>query len=223
MADRAELLPIFPLSSVVLFPKVQAPLHLFEPRYRQMAEHALAGDRCIGMVVVKPECADEMSGDPPVFAVGCAGHIARARKLPDGRYNIVLEGTHRFRIARETKRPRDRLYRVAEIERLEDAFDPRDGARVAELRGRVIELVSELLRRAEPRRASRFSTELFRGVDDTAFVNALSNSLAFPPEEKQGLLEANSIPDRIARLEGILSFRLAEFEALGSPKSGRLH
>ncbi len=121
MADPTKLLPLFPLSTVVLFPQVQAPLHLFEPRYRQMAEDVLASDRCIGMVVVKPGFADEMGSDPPVFEVGCIGQIVHARKLPDGRYNIVLEGIHRLRIERETDRPPDRLYRVAEVRRLPHA------------------------------------------------------------------------------------------------------
>ena len=223
MADPTELLPLFPLSTVVLFPQVQAPLHLFEPRYRQMAEHVLDGDRRIGMVVVRPGFADEMAGDPPVFEVGCIGHIVHARKLPDGRYNIVLEGIHRLRIERETARPPDRLYRVAEVRRLDDPFDPDDAPRVAELRQRVIDLVSQLMRRAEPDRAAEFSAELFREVDDTTFVNSLSNALGFPPEEKQGLLEANGIPARIERLEGNLSFRLAELAAVEQPNSGRLH
>ena len=80
---------IFPLSNVVLFPRMQCPLHLFEPRYRQLAEHVLADDRRIGMVVVPPEHADEMHGDPPVYPIGCAGTIGQSQKLRDGRFNIV--------------------------------------------------------------------------------------------------------------------------------------
>ena len=65
--SESELLPIFPLSNVVLFPRVKTPLHLFEPRYRQLARDVLQGDRRVGMVVVRPEHIDEMPGDPPIF------------------------------------------------------------------------------------------------------------------------------------------------------------
>ncbi len=109
-------LAIFPLSNVVLFPGVQAPLHLFEPRYRQMAEHVLDGDRRIGMVVVPPEHAAEMRGDPPVYPIGCTGTVGQSQRLRDGRFNVVLIGTHRFRITSEAPQPADRLYRVAEVE-----------------------------------------------------------------------------------------------------------
>ena len=216
-------LAIFPLSNVVLFPGVQAPLHLFEPRYRQMAEHVLDGDRRIGMVVVPPEHAAEMRGDPPVYPIGCAGTVGQSQRLRDGRFNVVLIGTHRFRITSEAPQPADRLYRVAQVEALEDPFDPAEQGRVAELRQSIIELVSELVRRAEPGREERIAPQLFRGVDDVGFVNSLSNALSFEPPEKQGLLEAASIPERFERLEGLLSFRLAQLSSRGTPHSRVLH
>ncbi len=88
---------IFPLSNVVLFPGVQAPLHLFEPRYRQMAEHVLDGDRRIGMVVVPPEHAAEMHGDPAVYPIGCAGTIGHSQRLRDDRLLASrLRATHQL-------------------------------------------------------------------------------------------------------------------------------
>src|SRR5262245_57325268 len=112
----SEEIALFPLSSVVLFPRVRTPLHIFEPRYRQMTEHALAGDRHIGMVAVLPEHEAGMAGDPPVYPVGCAGVISDARRLPDGRFHIVLDGVWRFRICDELARPSERLYRTARVE-----------------------------------------------------------------------------------------------------------
>jgi hypothetical protein len=220
----AELdLPLFPLSNVVLFPRIQCPLHVFEPRYRQMVEHALAGDRRIGMVAVRPEHAHEMAGDPPVFPVGCAGVVTGEERLPDGRYHLVLAGDFRFRILHERERPADRLYRVARARRLEDAFPPQDSARVGELRARVIALADELARRIAPRRAARLDAERFAGVDPAALVNALANAFPFPPPEKQGLLEADSIAGRYERLESVLRFQLAELDAPPAPGPGRLH
>jgi Lon protease-like protein len=223
MEGSREEIPIFPLSNVVLFPGLQVPLHLFEPRYRQMARDALAGVGRIGMVVVRPEHVAEMAGDPPVFPVGCAGMIQSSEKLPDGRYNIVLAGTERFRVLQEPERPRERLYRVAVVELLTDALDPADTARVAAQRARVSELVAELARRTDPKRAARLPRGFLRDLDDVAFVNALCNALAFQGTEKQGLLEADSIPDRYQRLIALLGFRLAELGPSAVPGSGSLH
>ena len=115
MTAPEGLLPIFPLSNVVLFPGVSTPLHLFEPRYRQLARDVLAGERRIGMVVVRPEFADEMAGDPPVFPVGCAGVITESQRRADGRFDIVLRGETRFELIEEPPRPSERLYRCARV------------------------------------------------------------------------------------------------------------
>src|SRR5262249_5507316 len=117
-AHDAVELALFPLANVVLFPRIHCPLHIFEPRYRQMTTDALAGSRQIGMATVRPEHAEQMSGDPPLFSIGCAGTIRRAQRYDDGRYDIVLFGTQRFRIEHEIPREGERLYRVARVELL---------------------------------------------------------------------------------------------------------
>ncbi len=223
MEPREEELPIFPLSNVVLFPHLQVPLHVFEPRYRAMARDALGGARRIGMVVVRPEHVAEMAADPPVFPVGCAGTVQSAQQLPDGRYHIVLAGTQRFRILEEPARGPARSDRGARVELLDDLHEPRDAPRVAALRARVAELVLELVQRTAPDRARNLPASFLGGLDDAPFVNALCNALAFGPAEKQGLLEAPSIPARFERLAELLAFRLAELGAGGSPRSGSLH
>lgn len=222
MGGRVEI-PIFPLSNVVLFPQIQTPLHLFEPRYRQMVDQALAGERQIGMVAVPPEHVDEMGGDPPLYPIGCAGVIAQSQRLPDGRYNVVLAGTQRFRIEHEASRPEARLYRVAEVELLDDPFSDTEQERVARLRDRIVALVHSLVERTNAERATIVTPDVFSGVDDVTFVNSLSNALAFVTPEKQGLLEAETIPLRFERLEGLLSFRLAEIYRPGAPRSGSVH
>ena len=202
-------LPIFPLSNVVLFPRVQTPLHLFEPRYRALARDVLAGERRIGMVTVLPAHVDEMQGDPPVYEIGCCGVVTESQRLPDGRYNVVLLGEHRFQVAEEPPRPHDRPYRVARVRRLVDAYPPAERDRVARLRERVSRQVVALVRQIQPERVDAFDPQLFADVDDATFVNALSNAFAFPVEEKQNLLDADSIPERFERLEAVLSFRRA--------------
>src|SRR5688572_32693985 len=90
-------IPIFPLPNVVLFPNVFLPLHIFEPRYRQMVSDALAGERMIGMVLLQPGHEDD-EGVPAVYAIGCADLITHVERLADGRYNIVMRGLEPFRV-----------------------------------------------------------------------------------------------------------------------------
>ena len=94
----SDLLPLFPLPNVVLFPNVFLPLHIFEPRYREMVADALASDRMIGMVLLRPGWERDYEGRPPVYPIGCSGVITHVERLADGRYNIVLRGVERFRI-----------------------------------------------------------------------------------------------------------------------------
>jgi len=218
--SEAELLPIFPLSNVVLFPRVKTPLHLFEPRYRQLARDVLQGERRIGMVVVRPEHVDEMPGDPPIYPVGCAGVITESHRLPDGRYNLVLLGEQRVRVVAEEPRVESRLYRVARVVRLQDSYPDADRARVVRLRAAIAADIGVLVRRAQPDRTHAFDAELFAGVDDETFVNAVANAFAFPAEEKQALLEAEDVPERYARLASSLSFQRLELESTGG---GRRH
>lgn len=205
-------LPLFPLSNVVLFPGCVAPLHVFEPRYRQLAAAALGGERRIGMVTVRPDHTDEMAGNPPVYDVGCAGFIAEHRKLADGRYNLVLRGTARFRILRERLPDDERLYRVADTETLDDpgGDDPRNDA----LRRAVIDRLGQVVQRAGADGVEELPMERLDRLDHASFANSVCQALGLPASEKQGLLEAPSVPERLSRLEGLLAFHLA---AMASP------
>ncbi|MGZ5494918.1 MAG: LON peptidase substrate-binding domain-containing protein, partial [Thermoanaerobaculia bacterium] len=103
------VLPLFPLPSVVLFPNVFLPLHIFEPRYRQMLADSLAGDSCFGMVYHPEGAAD---GQIPRGQIGCVAHVEKTETLPDGRSNIVVLGGDRFRF--EELVERDKPYYVGE-------------------------------------------------------------------------------------------------------------
>src|SRR5207253_1884878 len=103
----SDLLPLFPLPNVVLFPNVFLPLHIFEPRYREMVADAIASDRMIGIVLLRPgwnvdrgqgPVSLDEAGRAPVYPIGCSGLITHVEQLADGRYNIVLRGLERFRI-----------------------------------------------------------------------------------------------------------------------------
>jgi Lon protease-like protein len=214
---REETIPLFPLPSVALFPHARVPLHVFEPRYRQMTAHALAGERRIGMVAVRPEHLARIADDPPVFAIGCAGVVEEAVRRDDGRYDVVLRGTERFRILDEALPEGERLYRVARIEPLADAFDEaREGIPLQGLRADAIDLLSQLLRFALPsdpegaRAARPLDPRRFSGIDDVTFVNVLCQLLDVAPAEKQGLLETPGVLARCEALVALLQFRVAE-------------
>jgi hypothetical protein len=216
---EAPVLPIFPLSNVVLFPHVKTPLHIFEPRYRQMVEHALASDRRIAMVVVRPEHVEEMAGDAAVFAVGCAGTIAQCRRHPDGRYDIVLHGTQRIRIDAELPRPAGKLFRSATVEMLDDPFLPEDTAHVAAMREQVIDHAIDLF----GENGAELSRETFAEFDDATFVNVLCCALPFSTPEKQALIEAGGIPARFEALIDVLHFASLEMQSRRVPNSRTFH
>src|SRR5438876_6736668 len=113
---------LFPLPNVVLFPKVLLPLHIFEPRYRQMTADALASDRQIAMVLLREGTAGASEERPPIHPVACLGKIIDEQRLEDGRYHIVLRGLSRVRIVSEIDHAK--LYRSARVERLYDTGVP---------------------------------------------------------------------------------------------------
>jgi Lon protease-like protein len=142
LTDFSGIARLFPLPNLLLFPHVMQPLHIFEPRYRQMTADALADDRLIGMLLLKPGWEADYEGKPEVYPAGCLGKIVAEQKLEDGSYNILLRGLSRIRIRRELEH--DKLYRSAEVELLADC-DPPDAACDAEMRQRLSALIPEWL------------------------------------------------------------------------------
>ena len=197
-------IPLFPLANVVLFPNVFLPLHVFEPRYRQMVHQALAADQMIGMVLLKPGFEEQYDGTPPVYDVGCAGSITHVERLPDGRFNIVLKGTERFRIRSEDPPNGAVRYRLGHVVALAEDISEADREL---LRGQR----AELERKLEPLfSAARAASRLPEIMSDEDLVNALAQYLALEPVEKQALLE---LPGPVARARVLLE--LLEMKTLG--------
>src|SRR5437870_5894830 len=109
--SRTLRVPLFPLPGAILFPRSQLPLHIFEPRYREMVRDAIDGPGRIAMV--QPHRLDD-DNQAPLYAVGCVGEIVGVEELDDGRFNIVLLGTNRFRFIRDLSF--DAAYRCAEVD-----------------------------------------------------------------------------------------------------------
>jgi Lon protease-like protein len=214
----SELLPLFPLPNVVLFPNVFLPLHIFEPRYREMVADALAGDRLIGMVLLRPGYEREYDGRPPVYPVGCRGVMTHAERLPDGRYNIVLRGLDRFRIISEDH---DRGYRRAAIEMLhEHTLDSSERTRVREHRSKIESMLAPIVEKGAIPGAHSHDTKLPTAMSDEDLIHALAQYLDLEPLEKQALLEQPCLVTRAHSLVELLEMRLM---AARSPASHFAH
>jgi Lon protease-like protein len=112
---------LFPLPNLVLYPHVMQPLHIFEERYREMVEDALAGDKLIAMAVLKPGWEQDYESRPPVSPYACLGKIVAHHRLDDGRYNLLLLGVQRVRIEHELDPLRS--FRQAQVELLDDEYE----------------------------------------------------------------------------------------------------
>ena len=206
----SDLLPLFPLPNVVLFPNVFLPLHIFERRYREMVADAIAGDRMIGMVLLRPGWQHDYEGRPPVYPIGCSGVITHVERLADGRYNVVLRGLERFRVVGEDQ---SLSYRRAVVEPLADAPQSSDD-RVAVRRLRT-KLEAILTRSHE---AKRSDTRIPSAMGDEDLVNALAQYLDLEPLEKQALLEHQCLRARAESLVELLEIKIIMARMPGTSK-----
>ncbi|MDG2051736.1 MAG: LON peptidase substrate-binding domain-containing protein [Myxococcota bacterium] len=220
MSEQArDTIPIFPLGNVVLFPGTHVPLHIFEPRYREMTRAAIQSDRRIGMIAVRPERRSEMPEDPDLFPIGCEGIISRAEEEPDGTWNLILTATHRFKIIAEPPRPAERGYRTAQIEYLEETETDQP---LTELRAGICTRLEEMLRRMTPAGEVQPTLDKLSELDDGTLVCSLAQGLDFGVLEKQRLLEAAGLKTRATILSDLLQFRIAEIETLSSPGTDQI-
>jgi Lon protease-like protein len=183
---------IFPLPGAVLYPGLQLPLHIFEPRYRAMISDALARDRHIGMI--QPQRPVEGA---PLFSVGTLGRIGEVEALQDGRFNIILEGETRFRIVRELE--------------VTTPFRQVEGEVIEEPAGQALAAIE---RAGFEREARRFADaqgyavdwESVTRLDDASLINGVSQIVPFDPASKQALLEARDLSARCELLIQLLQF-----------------
>ncbi|APR51631.1 ATP-dependent protease [Sphingomonas koreensis] len=190
-------LSVFPLAGALLFPRMQLPLHIFEPRYRAMVTDSLARDRRIGMIQPRPGFR-EAKGEPvPLFEIGCVGRIAEVEALNDGKFDIVLEGLSRFRVVRELEVTTP--FRQIEAELIADPQDEVLGM------GERASLELESRRFAE-RQGYAIDWSAVSRLDDEALVNGIAQIAPFDPAAKQALLEASSLSDRAELTVQLMQF-----------------
>jgi Lon protease-like protein len=204
MSGLVETIRIFPLGEVVLFPDTLLPLHIFEPRYRQLLADAIASDRRIGMVLIRRDTAPPQTPAPDLYQVGCVGRVAEHQPLPDGRSIIVLRGLLKFRIRREL--PGSEPYRTIEAQILHEPPVPAEHMRRwrDELHERLTAYVRSVSGDVDA------IEKLFERVQLERLINYLSASLPLEVVEKQSLLECATVEQRFYRLCEIMEFKAAE-------------
>lgn len=198
-----KVIPLFPLPNLVFFPRTYVPLHIFEPRYREMVQAAAASHRMVGMVLLKEGWEADYEGAPAIFAMGCVGRMMNVQRLSDGRLNILLQGIRRFEIQHEVG---DESYRQGRIV-LRDLSQP-DAALPTEIRREIVKVVAGFIRNREDGLA--LSAMLKQPIHDDVLVQNLSFALDFTPLEKQFLLESDSLIQQGRRLLDLLHFKLHE-------------
>jgi Lon protease-like protein len=203
-------LPIFPLPNCVLLPGGLLPLHVFEPRYRELTRDCLAGHQLMGVARLRPGYEASYYGRPPVYERCGVGKIICSEELPDGRFALLLRGVARVEIARELTS--ERQYRMVEAHELTDAMvDPTDArdhhAKLVTLCDRLAEVIEE---------GGSQLRELARTFDAPgACADAIAAALIMDADVRQELLEACDPMIRLQRTLGHVSHLLCELAPCG--------
>ncbi len=194
-SDLPTILPLFPLNGALLLPRGQLPLNIFEPRYLNMIDDVMAGERLVGMIQTRGENLLL----PELARVGCAGRITAYAETSDGRYVVTLTGICRFRLGPEL--PAGSPYRQARVD-----WQPYESDLKAEstITGFSREAFLASLRRYLHGRALDLDWETAEAAPPEALVNSLAMALPFDPAEKQALLEADTLEARCRCLTAIL-------------------
>ncbi len=180
---------LFPLPNLVLFPHVMQPLHIFEPRYRDLLEEALASDHLVTMATLAPGWEKDYEGRPPLFPMACLGRVVVHHQVADGAYNVLVVGLKRVRLLREL--PSSKSFREAQVEICEDSYPPEEAASTSilqrRLRNAFLEILPEL-----PQAQEQLDQLLGRDVSLGALTDIISYMLDIELAKKETLLvEAN--------------------------------
>jgi hypothetical protein len=210
-ADLPQRIPVFPLSGALLLPRAELPLNIFEPRYLAMVEHALSGDRLIG--IIQPAAGQEQEHVPPLMKVGCVGRIVSYAETADERMLITLAGVCRFQIVRE-------LEAITPYRQVSANYHPF-----------AIDLASEggasevnrpaLLKAFRDYLAANNMKANWNEVDHAPtdiLVNTLSLLAPYDPQEKQALLEAPDLKTRAEVLVALTEVALSKMAPGGKPR-----
>jgi len=209
-ADLPQVIPLFPINGALLLPRGQLPLNVFEPRYLNMVDDVMSGDRIIGMI----QTFGGSRARPKLAPVGCAGRVTSYAETSDGRYLITLTGVIRFRTGEEL--PTRTPYRQvrADYAAFEDDLTAPD-----EDEPFARDSLLDALRAYLNRRSLDVDWETAREAPEEALVNSLAMALPFEPAAKQALLEAEDLEARAQTLTALLAIDAAATDDDETPPS----
>ena len=190
-------IPIFPLSNFIIFPKTSVPLNIFEPRYINMIDDAMKGNRMIGMI--QPKSFNQKT--PDLYKIGCVGKITSFNETEDGRYLIVLAGVSRVKITEELKT--QKLYRLCKVDFKDFSYDLEE--KDEEIKFSDLEFIFKNLKSLFIKQGYIIDWKELEKKSLNQTINALAMASPFSLEEKQILLETNDLSERKQKLEQILS------------------
>ena len=198
MKNLPTILPVFPLSNFIIFPKTTVPLNIFEPRYIDMINDSMKSDKLIGMI--QPKNSLDKDNRPELYEVGCAGKITSINETEDGRFLIELKGLTRFKNIKEIKT--EKKYRILEVSYesfYQDLINEKEEIKFSDL-----ELIFKDLKSLFEKRGFIINWKALekQSLDET--INALAMASPFTLEEKQILLEAENLNLRKNKIAEIL-------------------
>ena len=198
MKELPKIIPVFPLSNFIIFPKTTVPLNIFEPRYLDMINDSMKSDKLIGMI--QPKNSNDQNGIPKLHDVGCLGKITSFRETEDGRYLIELKGKIRFQIINEINT--DKKYRSVEVDYnnySNDLSDEKENLNFSDL-----ELIFKDLKSLFEKKGFIINWKALEKQSLNETINALAMASPFSLEEKQILLEAKNLDTRKHKIAEIL-------------------
>ena len=199
MNNFPDIIPVFPLSNFIIFPKTTVPLNIFEPRYIEMINDCMKSNKYIGMI--QPKTTKDNIQIPELYKIGCLGKITAFKETDDGRYVIELKGLIRFQIIQEIKSAKK--YRECRIDTknfLDDLGNKKENIKFSDL-----ELIFKDLKTLFEKRGFVINWKALekQSLDET--INALAMASPFTLEEKQILLEAENLDIRKSKIAQILN------------------
>ena len=196
--DLPKKIPIFPLSNFIIFPQTTVPLNIFEPRYIEMINDSMKGERMIGMVQTKKTYKNSK---PELYEVGCLGKITSFNETEDGNYLIVLNGLCRFKIINESAN--EKLYREFEVNF--DKFENDFLNESEEIKFSDLQLIFKDLKTLFEKKGYIINWKALEKQNLNETINALAMASPFSLEEKQVLLESQNLQTRKNKIAEILS------------------
>ena len=198
MKNLPKIIPVFPLSNFIMFPKTAVPLNIFEPRYIDMINDSMKSEKFIGMV--QPKANNNTDMPPKLYEIGCMGKITSFKETNDGRYLIELKGLIRFQIIKE--RDSNKKYRMCEVNFRkfeDDLIESKD-----QLKFQDLELIFKDFKSLFDKKGFIINWKALekQSLDET--INALAMASPFSLEEKQILLEAQNLDIRKNKISEIL-------------------